>query len=368
MPQRTIVAVFMFVFLVLGGMVASTIDIFFVRAFDGTTISVRDPWLWAVLLCILNFIIVTLVVQRSLHAMIRVWYRVSAALIGLCAYLFFGTVVGTLCLLLAPPCIDTFIGWSVLLITLMITVYGLQHARTITVTQYTVALDTMPASWKNKRIVWFSDVHVGPVYDRTWVASIVQTVNALDPAFVCIIGDLFDGTKAGNVSDEIAPLAQISAPYGVYAVTGNHEEFDTASEFIDAMNRANVRVLMNESVDLDGLQLVGVDYKEATTADGFRAALRHSAYDHTLPAILLKHEPKHLDIAEDMAISLQLSGHTHLGQMWPLGYIAQLVYRGYAYGQHMYKHMNVITSSGAGTWGPPLRAGTASEIVVITLV
>jgi predicted MPP superfamily phosphohydrolase len=127
-----------------------------------------------------------------------------------------------------------------------------------------------------------------------------------------------------------------------------------------------MRVLQDEMVEIDGLQLIGVDYHNASNATRFKDLLSKLAINPIKASILLKHEPKDLNIAQAAGISFQISGHTHDAQMWPLNYIGQFVHSGFAYGFKRFKDMQVYTSSGTGTWGPPMRVGTDSEIVFLT--
>lgn len=117
-------------------------------------------------------------------------------------------------------------------------------------------------------------------------------------------------------------------------------------------------------MEIDGLQIIGVDYYNASDRKQFSEILSKLAIDSARPAILLKHEPKDIDVARDAGISLQISGHTHRGQLWPFEYMATLVYKGFSYGLKSLGTMQVYVSSGVGTWGPPMRVGTDGEIVV----
>jgi hypothetical protein len=121
-------------------------------------------------------------------------------------------------------------------------------------------------------------------------------------------------------------------------------------------------------VDLDGLQIIGVDYRDSTREEQFKANLEKMGIDRNKPSILLKHTPLHLHVAKDQKISLQLSGHSHQGQVFLFRYITSWVYRGYDYGLRWFGDLIVYTSSGAGTWGPPMRIDTKPEIVVITFI
>jgi predicted MPP superfamily phosphohydrolase len=125
-----------------------------------------------------------------------------------------------------------------------------------------------------------------------------------------------------------------------------------------------VRSLNNEGVTVDGLQLLGIHDGEASDPESFRETLRRMKIDRNAPSVLLAHKPENLRIAADEGVSLQLSGHTHRGQFWPWTLVVARIYRQFAYGLHRLDGLQVYTSSGVGTWGPPLRVGTKSEIVL----
>jgi predicted MPP superfamily phosphohydrolase len=155
------------------------------------------------------------------------------------------------------------------------------------------------------------------------------------------------------------------APHGVYFVAGNHEQFGDDSKYLHAIEAAGVRVLSNEKVEADGLQIVGVPYRHATQNGHFASVLRSIRLDPERASILLTHAPDNPEIAEAAGVSLQLSGHTHLGQFVPWSWMARRIYRQFVYGLSRIGKMQVFTSSGAGTWGPPLRLGSNPEIVVL---
>jgi predicted MPP superfamily phosphohydrolase len=148
-------------------------------------------------------------------------------------------------------------------------------------------------------------------------------------------------------------------------VAGNHEQFRDDSNYLRAVEAAGVRVLNNEKVEVDGLQIAGVHYGDASQPKGFQATLNRIALDRDRASILVTHAPDYPEIAEAAGVSLQLSGHTHLGQFIPWSWIARRIYRQFVYGLSRIGKMQVFTSSGAGTWGPPLRLGSNPEIVVL---
>ncbi len=188
----------------------------------------------------------------------------------------------------------------------------------------------------------------------------------------------------------VEPLRALHAPRGVFFVTGNHEYFlPDMVPALAALRAAGIRILDDERVDIGGLSLIGVNDKSDKgphredhfkkvlglkrpevldhEEDHFEKRLNGTGTNHGQPVILLKHEPDHLEIASEAGVSLGLFGHTHHGQIYPLNYFTWKIYHGFDHGLHRMGTMQVYTSSGVGTWGPPLRLGTKSEIVLITL-
>jgi predicted MPP superfamily phosphohydrolase len=210
---------------------------------------------------------------------------------------------------------------------------------------------------------------LGHVSGKPYAQKISKLVSDLKPDMVFIGGDLFDGAKMDEV-DVISPLSKIKPVQGMYFVTGNHDGFYDSSEFknLQVVTNAGIRVLNNEVVNVEGLQIVGVDYRQTTDPVRFAEILRNLNIVPNLPSILLKHVPTYIEVAESAKISLQISGHTHRVQVWPLSYIGTKIFKGFDYGLKNSGNTQIYTSSGTGTWGPPYRVGTNCEIVVIELV
>src|SRR4030042_1739010 len=250
-------------------------------------------------------------------------------------------------------------------LALMASLYGFINAGVIRMTRISLQLPHLPNPWKGKTAVWVSDTHLGQVRNDGFAQKIATLVQSLHPDIVFIGGDLYDGEPV-DLDKVIEPFSRISVPYGIYFITGNHEEFYDNTPYLEAGRRAGIRVLYNEKVDLDGLQIIGVDYKDSRREEQFRTILQKMGIDRKKPSILLKHVPLHLQVAKEQGISLQLSGHTHQGQVFLFRFITSQVYQGYDYGLNWFGDLLVYTSSGAGTWGPPMRLDTIPEIVVIT--
>jgi uncharacterized protein len=242
--------------------------------------------------------------------------------------------------------------------------YGLFNASWTRITRTRVRLANLPPAWRGRRAALISDLHLGHVRNGSFLRRMVAKILQEQPDAIFIAGDLYDGT-AIDVRRAAEPLRGLVAPHGVYFVAGNHEQFGDDSKYLHAIAAAGVRVLSNEKVEVDGLQIVGVPYRNAAQGGHFTSVLQSMRLDRNRASILLTHAPDHPEIAEAAGVSLQLSGHTHLGQFIPWSWMARRIYRQFVYGLSRIGKMQVFTSSGAGTWGPPLRLGSNPEIVVL---
>jgi hypothetical protein len=187
-------------------------------------------------------------------------------------------------------------------------IYGLVNASWLRVTRLTVKLANLPADWRGGTLALVADLHLGNGRGTRFTRRVVAKLQQLQPDAVLISGDLFDGSKA-DLDALLEPWKGLSAPAGVYYVTGNHEEFTDRSQYLDAVERAGIRVLNNEKVEISGLQIVGVHDAELHDPPLFRAVLQGAKLDRNRPGILLAHQPLNLSIPEEEGVSLQLSGH-----------------------------------------------------------
>jgi predicted MPP superfamily phosphohydrolase len=244
--------------------------------------------------------------------------------------------------------------------------FGLASAYWVRITRVTVRLRGLPPHWAGRSLALVTDVHLGNFRGPSFSRKVVAKLQRLGADCILIGGDLFDGVKI-DVEGALRPWAGLTAPSGVFFVGGNHDDYGGRSLYFDALRRLGVRVLDNEKVDVEGLQLLGVHDRETHSEGQYRGILSKAGVDPGRPSILLVHRPDGLSLAEAAGVSLQLSGHTHKGQFWPWTLIVRRVYGNFAYGLNRFGKMLVYTSSGAGTWGPPFRIGSRSEIALIRL-
>jgi len=330
----------------------------------------------AIALAVLSicFLAASLLGFRYYNVVVRTLYKVSAVWLGTFSYLFMAAcawwlVYGALSLAridFSPRALaEVLFG-----LALATSAYGVVNAGWTRVKRITVGLAGLPESWRGRIIALVSDLHLGNVRNAGFTRRIVRKIVREKPAMVLIAGDLFDGTPV-DAERAAAPLAELMqesrVPLGAFFAEGNHEEFSSPAAFLAAIGKTGVRVLDNENVDVDGLQLIGVPYKHATHTEHFRSVLAKMGIDRRRASILLTHAPDRPQVAEEAGISLQVSGHTHRGQYFPFTWITARIYRQFVYGLSRIGSLQVYTSCGAGTWGPPLRVGSQPEIVMIRL-
>jgi predicted MPP superfamily phosphohydrolase len=322
----------------------------------------------AVALLSVSFLGASLMAFRWTNMLVRTLYRAAAVWLGLLTFLFVAALSSRLVYAVARlsgaspdfhRIVEVLFGLAVLA-----GMYGVFNANCTRITRTTVRLANLPETWRGRKAALISDIHLGHVRNRGFLRRMVNKILKEEPDLIFIAGDLFDGT-AIDAPRATAPLQQLTAPHGVYFVAGNHEQFGDDSKYLRAVAANGVRVLSNEKVEADGLQIIGVPYRNATQDAHLASVLDRVGVDRDRASILLIHAPDRPEIAEAAGVSLQLSGHTHVGQFLPWSWMARRIYRQFVYGLSRIGKMQVFTSSGAGTWGPPLRLGSNPEIVLL---
>jgi predicted MPP superfamily phosphohydrolase len=242
--------------------------------------------------------------------------------------------------------------------------------RAVAVKRVTVSLAKLPASASGYRIALISDVHVGPTIGRQFLESVVRRINALKPDLIAIAGDLVDG-RVAELKDLVSPLEDLRAKDGVFFVTGNHEYYSGVDEWLAFLPTLGVKVLRNERLAIGGergFDLAGVEDLSAHGFPGHAADLPRAlaGRDSSRALVLLAHQPKAILEAAQHGVDLQLSGHTHGGQLFPWKYAVGLD-QPYVVGLHEHGDAKIYVSCGTGYWGPPMRVGAPAEITEITL-
>lgn len=231
-----------------------------------------------------------------------------------------------------------------------------------------IALARWPASLDGFRIVQISDVHIGPLLDGRFAATVAERVNALAPDLVAVTGDLVDGSVV-RIGAQVEPLRAIRAKHGVFFVTGNHDFYSGADSWVAHVRSFGWHALRNEHVSIGDFDLAGVDdvhgrLVEPGAGEDVERAL--AGRDASRAVVLLAHDPATFHRASQRDVDLQLSGHTHGGQIWPFRYVVRLSVPWVA-GLYRRGASALYVSSGTGFWGPPMRIAAPSEITEIVL-
>jgi uncharacterized protein len=265
-------------------------------------------------------------------------------------------------------------AWTVAVVSGGLAVVAIRAARNpIAVSRVNVSLSRLPKTHDGLRLVQITDIHVGPTIGRAFVADVVQRVNELAPDIVAITGDLVDGS-VDELRAAVSPLADLRARHGVYFVTGNHEYFSGADAWLAELPRLGIRVLRNERVSIgegaDSFDLAGVDDHSASRYGGpsHEEALERAlgGRDRARELVLLAHQPRSFSGAVPFGVGLQLSGHTHGGQMWPFSFFVRLT-QPFLAGLHREGKSQIYVSRGTGYWGPPMRLAAPAEITHLVL-
>ncbi len=251
----------------------------------------------------------------------------------------------------------------------LVTGVGVWEAAHPSATSFEVRSARLPAAFDGTRVALVTDLHAGSVRDAGFTRRVVDLVNAQRPDLVVIAGDLVDGSSA-RYAPEVAPLADLRAPLGVYATTGNHEMYADTADWVRVFEALGVDVLANESITLtrgsSTIALAGVHDHDGSGPFA-------PDYDATLAGVpagsfvlLAAHQPRQALAVAGRGVDLQLSGHTHGGQLWPFRYLVPLQ-QPMVEGLQTLGDVPTVTSRGAGAWGPPVRVGAPAEVPIVTL-
>lgn len=340
----------------------------------------RFPVAFGFLILALSFPVIHFALRK--HGIATVFWLnfVSSVWVGLLLYLFLLTLGVDLLRLLraaASSLISFDLPWNarttnlgIVGAALLIAIYGLMDASRIRIKEIDIPIRSLPNHLEGFRIVQLSDIHLGSLVRRPTLDKIVAMSNTLKPDLAVITGDLLD-EQAFQFDGLTESLRKLQSRHGTYAVTGNHEFFAGVERAVAMMEKGNITVLRNRWVDIaDGLQLIGRDDPAGgrmggVTPPSLEEILKGT--DPSKPTIYLYHTPEtKLEDLQARGISLQLSGHTHRGQVWPGYWITKWIYKT-NYGLYRKGNATIYVTSGAGTWGPPLRLSAPPEIVLFRL-
>lgn len=291
----------------------------------------------------------------------RILYFISAAWFGISIYIMISLalyVIFILSINLLIKIPTLIIGELLIIIAVLVSIYAIINATRLEVKEINVHLNGLK---DNIRAVQLSDVHIGPIRNVGFINRIVDKTNELKPDIIFITGDLFDGTSKLHKGISNA-LNNFKAP--ILFVTGNHDTYQDLNEISKILAETRVKTLTKELFHFKDLQIIGIDY--SLEKRYIEKVLKNIEYDRNKPLILINHLPREFEAAQKAGIQLQLSGHTHNGQFFPINYIVKMIFP-YIKGLYEYHGAKLYVSQGTGTWGPPMRLGSRCEITLIKL-
>ncbi len=323
-----------------------------------------------------------ILVGLNINALSSVWYWVASIWMGLALYLFLiglfvQIVTGGFRIFGLYRPLENAVGGNiglagftlVLVSSILLCCYGYYQAMyKVHITRLEVPIKALPRELDGFVLVHISDLHLGIVVGAGFLERAIEHANSLGPDMVAITGDLID-ENPDEMKEIFTLLGRLKARYGVYATTGNHEFYNRARAIIRHSEAIGIRFLRNEkAIVASNLRIYGIDDPAIKRVGGdtvpFEQVIGPEA--KSTPAILLYHRPTRFEKAADLGIDLMLTGHTHGGQLWPIGHIVRLFYPK-LHGHFTHNGSHLYVSRGTGTWGPPIRLGAPPEIVGITL-
>ena len=295
----------------------------------------------------------------------RAIYKIAAVLLGTFYWTIFAAFGASLLYIILGLSFAGTVGQILMFGAIPVSIYGLINSHITRVTLVNIKIPNLPQTWMGKKAVLVGDTHFGSYWNLGFAEKMVKIINEQNPDIVFFPGDFYDGPPA-DYEALAKPFTNIKAKHGIYLCAGNHEEFGDPSPFFVALRKAGIKVLDNELATVDGVQIIGIGFHMGQKPERQTELFKKIGVNINMPSILLKHEPSHIETAEQFNISLQVSGHTHKGQMWPLNNITKKIYGKFHTGLNKLNTTQVYTTVGAGAWGPPQRVGNHPEIVVMT--
>lgn len=297
------------------------------------------------------------------------FYKISAVWLGALLWVFLGIVI---CSLIAFLIKDTNtvkqIGLIFFLSIFVINTYGLINAFNTKVIEKEVRINNLPAEWVGKKGLFVSDTHYGNIHTQKRAFKLANKIKKINPDILFIAGDFYDG-PVKDFESFSKPFSDINPSLGKYFVTGNHEDYAGLAKSLSALKNAGFVITDDEQTIKNGVQIIGIPYLENSENENERQntqlTLTKNNYDINKPSIVIKHVPTALNVLAENKVDFVFSGHTHGGQMWPFTYIVKKIYGPFWYGFNQNDETLFYTTSGVGSWGPPQKIGTKSEILLV---
>lgn len=304
------------------------------------------------------------------NKIITYFYTLSAIWLGILLYLLiFSVIISLSNILFGLIGIEKYLQYFTYLLIVIVVftvMYGVINANNPKIKTFDIQSDTLRNLWKDKKIILFSDPHLGIIRGKKFMRKVVELINKQNPDIVFIAGDIIDG-PVFNYEADLAPLKDLKPSLGIYYTPGNHEGYNSQPDKFFPIIKSLTNTLIDQKVIVNNTQIIGLDYKTETNSET-RDRLYKSGYEKNMPSIVLLHDPKHTKALVDERVSLVLSGHTHLGQFFPINLIVKSIYGKLAYGVNNFDGCFSATTCGVGTAMTPFRIGTNPEVVILKII
>lgn len=335
------------------------------------SIVAKHKYLFGILLFLLSisFCVAMIITRYWQNTYSSLFYKISAIWLGMLLWLFLAVFISVIITNILPIIPSKLVAITTLFIALFINGYGIYHANNIKIVQKSISIKNAPKEWVGKKLIFFADTHYGNIHTKEKARKDAAFIKNLKPDALFMSGDFFDGPM--NDLDQFAQnYKDLQPPLGKYFVSGNHETYADLEKSEKALSYADFTILDNEGLIIkDGMQIIGVPYTTNTHSDVDTKTTKDilQLLNTNQPSIVLKHIPIAIDEIALHKPSFAFFGHTHRGQMWPFSLLVKKVYGKYAYGEVINGATTFYTTSGVGSWGPPQRIGTDSEIILVTI-
>ncbi|MBI5459667.1 metallophosphoesterase [Methanobacterium sp.] len=354
--MRRILQYAMFISLFFVGFLALNYYVFFGMSFL-LGLPMDNGFYIIMLIAALSYPVATLIERTVSNNFTRIFYTAASAWMGISFYLLFALIVYLVFSWFVPIPRES-AGILIAILVTVISTYSIYNSYTLKLVKIEIPLKGLNEDLK---AVHLSDIHIGSIRNSGYMERIVNETNKLNPDLVFITGDMVDGSARLH-KHTFNAINRLNAP--AFFVTGNHETYEGLDEVFRVLEGTKLRILQGELVDFKGIQVIGVGYYYGR--DHLKNTLSQLEINNEKPAILLYHLPRELENAHEAGIDLQLSGHTHNGQMIPFNFLVKLMFP-YIQGLYEYNGTKLYVSQGTGTWGPPMRLGSRCEMTLITL-
>lgn len=309
------------------------------------------------LIAAVSYPLATIIERIVSNNITRVFYTAASAWMGISFYLLFFLIIYlVLSLFFQVP--REMAGITIAILTIIISAYAIYNSYLLKVNHIEIPIKNLKEDLK---VVHLSDIHIGSIRNSGYMERIVNETNKLNPDMVFITGDMVDGSARLH-KHTFEAINRLNVP--AFFVTGNHETYEGLDEVFRVLGCTNLKILQGDMVEYKGIQIIGVGY--SFEKDHLKNSLSMLEIKEEEPSILLYHLPRELEDASEAGIDLQLSGHTHNGQMIPFNFLVKLMFP-YISGLYKYNETQLYVSQGTGTWGPPMRLGSNCEITLIAL-